>query len=291
MTRYLVCLVFALALTAPAANADGISISQSIDQHRVPYEDQVHFRIVLSWDGPQTAYLFNKPLDPQFERLMVQQYASSIRSAGSGADEVTTKTYDYTLKPTQAGTGRIEPVTIEYLSWPDSIPGQLVTEAMSVEIAPPVPVETSGGYMWLIVIGAVVVILVVAVITWRVHRSRRVELAEPALTPAQEFLVRLAELKADAGNDLKKFQTGLYKHLVSFLHERYGIGSATASADEIAEKLAKTDMAKNYQDKINGWLHRAEREKFSPVAASPGETIRLEAEIREFFEKNMISDR
>jgi hypothetical protein len=292
MTRYLVCLVLALALIAPAANADGISISQSIDQHQIPYEDQVHFRIALSWDGPQTAYLFGKPLDPQFDRLMVQQYSSSIRSTGSGADEVTTKTYEYTLKPTQSGTGRIDPVTIEYVSWPDSIPGQLITEAMSVEIALPVHVETGGGgYMWLIVIGAIVVIVVVAAVAWRVRRSKRVEPAEPVRTPGQEFLVRLAELKADAGNDLKKFQTGLYKHLVSFLHERYRIDGATASADEIAEKLAATDMTKDHQEKISGWLHRAEREKFSPVAASPGETIRLETEIREFFEKNMISDR
>jgi hypothetical protein len=163
---------------------------------------------------------------------------------------------------------------------------------MSVEIAPPVPVETGGGgYLWLIVIGAAVVLVVVAVITWRVRRAKRVEVASPVRTPAQEFLVRLAELKADSGNDLKKFQTGLYKHLVSFLHERYGIDGATASADEIAGKLAETDMAIDYQDKISGWLHRAEREKFTPAAASPGETIRLETEIREFFEKNMITDR
>lgn len=284
-----VCLVLFVMITV-SAQAAGISVSQSLDKSEIPFEGEANFQIVLTWDGPQTAYLFTKPLSPDFTGLKVQQYSSSVKSAGSGADEVTTKTYSFTLKPVKSGLGTIEPVTIEYMTWPDSVSGQLVTEPMSIQIATAVPVEPEGkphGLLLLILLGALVVI---AIVSWMIRSriSRRTP-AEVVKTPAEMFLDNLAQLRLESGNDVKKFQTGLYKQLVLFLKAQFNVEPSGPAAEDVVAALQVTTMTDAQKEKITNWLVRAEKEKFSPVAVAPGETIRLESEVRDFFEKNMMN--
>jgi hypothetical protein len=50
-------------------------------------------------------------------------------------------------------------------------------------------------------------------------------------------------------------------------------------------QLEKTSLTVSQRETICGWLKRAEREKYIPLQAGPGETIRLESEIRDFFAK------
>lgn len=103
-------------------------------------------------------------------------------------------------------------------------------------------------------------------------------------TPGAVFLDGLSALSADAGSDLKRFQTGLYKLLVAFIHDQLGLEVAGRSADDIAQGIAGTSLAESQKSKISSWLIRADREKFSPLPPAPGETIRLETEVRQFFE-------
>jgi hypothetical protein len=49
--------------------------------------------------------------------------------------------------------------------------------------------------------------------------------------------------------------------------------------------LERTSLTVSQRETIGGWLKRAEREKYIPLQAGPGETIRLESEIRDFFMK------
>jgi hypothetical protein len=272
------------AFSAPVA-ADGISVTQSVDRFNIPFEDSVHFEIVLQWNGPQTAYLFPEPLHPTFERLKVRGLTSSISSSGSGEEEITTKKFRYTLIPTASGIGRIEPVTISYLTWPDSIPGELLTEAMTVQIAEPVPqVEKgTGSFVWgVAAVVTVVGSVVVFVLVWRARRKKPQEIVK---TPVAQFLDELTALKQEAGGDLKKFQTGLYKILSGFLTAQYGLNPDGVPDDEVEKLLEPTDLAESQRKQISAWLVQARRDKFRPVVGAPGETIRLEAEIRRCFEQ------
>jgi hypothetical protein len=288
MIKRVVCFLFIVGM-ALSAKAEGISVLQSIDKSEIPFEGEAHFEIVIEWNGPQSAYLFDQPLRPLFDRLRAQGFSSSIASTGSGADEITTKRYSYTLKPTQSGTGRIDPIVIMYLVWPDSIPGQLITEVMTVDIAQPVPVaESTGPGVWGIVIIVVVVGAVGSAAWWYIRWSSSRKRQPVVKSPAEMFLDGLGALKQETDGDLKRFQTGLYKLLHTFLGAKYGVRNAVNSVSDIVEDLNGTGMLDSHRERISGWLVRAEKEKFSPVSAAPGETLRLEAEIREFFERNML---
>jgi hypothetical protein len=280
-------LVSILCLWVSPAFGQGISVSQSVDRTEVAFEDSVLLEYVVTWSGPQSAYLFERPLNPEVEGLKVGRFSSTISTFGTGDAETTTKRLKFTLIPILSGPATIRPAAIEYLKWPDSLPGLLMTEAMSVTVAAPKPREAVSSDSFLsipMLIGITVVAIVGIVVTILLLRRNRAP-AEIVKSPKEVMLERLSELKISAGSDLKKFQTGLHKYLNEYLAAAYHVDVANIAIDEVASHLERTDMPAESRVKIMAWLERAEREKFSPVAAAPGETVRLESEVRAFFEK------
>jgi len=273
-----------LILSVSIANASGIGVSQSIDKTAMAFEDVVVFEIELTWQGTQLSYLFDKPLNPVFDQFKVRKFSSSISSSGVGEEERTTKRMKFTLEPTASGLATIPALTIEYLAWPDSIPGELVTEMMAVTIAEPLPVvenETGGLSVGTAIIVVVVVLAVAVVVVIVIRRRKPIKVAK---SPKEDFLENLARSKEDAMGDLKKLQIGVYRHLVTYLGNEYNLALAGMTSEEIMSVLEKTNIPPVHREKIAGWLTRAEKEKFSPVAAAPGEATRLESDIRSFFD-------
>jgi len=285
MNRFCKAVLTVVLVLAPGVSR-GISLSQSIDRTEMRYEDTAAYQIRITWDGPPTRYRFEKALRIEADKIKVASFASTVRSSGSGEHEVSTKTVYYRLVAAGSGVGRIEPVAVEYIEWPDTTVGVLMTDAVTMTIAPPVvsPVEAEeGSSVWMWVIGAVVLLALAAgaAIWWRGRTP-----APPVRTPAQAFLDDLAAVKAESGSNLKQFQTGLYKILTVFISVLYQIDVNGRSTEAILADLEKADLSRESKDMLSDWLRRAEREKYSPVDAPPGETIRLESEIRSFVEKH-----
>jgi hypothetical protein len=285
--RHRVGIFLGIVLWLAAAGAQGISLSQALDKTSIAYEESATLEIVVTWPGAQSAFILDKPLQPHMENLRVQKFSSVIGSSTGPSGEVTTKRFTFELVPTGSGNGRVAPVTVSYHSWPDSVPGQLVTEEMSLHIAPPVAKKSSkdsgkvplgiwigGGVGWLVIVGIVVLVVI-----------KRRKPKEAVRTPQELFLDRLTLLKQASGSDLKRFQTGLYKDLIWYLATAHGLDFTGLSLDEILTRIDTGRMPEAERDKICAWLTRADREKFSPLPTSPGETLRLEHEVREFFEK------
>ncbi|MDX9858678.1 MAG: hypothetical protein RBT76_12875 [candidate division Zixibacteria bacterium] len=283
--RLLLTVVAILFVGSIAIGAGSITLTQSIDRTEAPFEEQAVLEFVLTWSSPQSAYRFERPLQPVLDKLRVGRFATSISSTGSGSEEVTTKRFEFSLIPTESGIGRVEPVTIAFLSWPDSIPGEVVTEPVSITIAAPRPPDAQPDRLpvWLLVLaGACVAAGGGAVYAYRRRRAR----AEmPEKTPAERLLERLSTLQKEAGSDLKRFQTGLFSMLVDYLEQQFDLPLAGKTADEVASAIAHTALSDAQRDSIVGWLQRAEREKYQPVNPSPGETVRLANDLRSFFDK------
>ena len=272
-----------------AAGAQAISLTQSLDKTDIAYEDRATLEIVVTWPGTNSSYIFDKPLQPPLEKLKVQQYSSTVSSATGSSGEQTTRKFSFTLVPTGSGVGRIAPVTVSYYSWPDSVPGQLVTEEMTLHISAPVAKKSSGktgmplgvwiagGIGWLLIIGVIGVVII---------KRRKPKVI--VKTPRELLLERLTLLKQASGNDLKRFQTGLYKDLVWYLSVAYKLDFPGQSLEEVMSVVQNSAVPEFEREKISGWLERADREKFSPLPPSPGETLRLEHEVREFFEKMKV---
>ena len=276
-------ITLAVIFVVASASAE-ISVSQNLSKTDIAFEDTTVFEIVLQWDGPQSAYRFDKPLNPLIELMRVKGFSSSISSTGTGADEKTTKRYHYVLVPTQSGTGHIAPVDISYLIWPDSTPGQLTTEPMSVQIAKPVAKpEKAARFPWLYI--ALAVVVLGGAVTAVVFIRRPKVAVEPSHKPEENVIAGLDKLKAEAGSDFKRFQSGLHTLLVTYLKEKYQFETGQLDERTIESSLLGTKLSESQQKSLAQWIINAERDKFRPVSPSPGETVRLESEIRAFFQK------
>lgn len=274
-------------IAASAVRADGISVSQALDRSHLAFEDSATFEITLQWPGSQFAYRFPKPLDPQFDKLRVTRFESSVASKGAGEGEITLKTFRYTLMPLAPGEGRIQPIRIEYLTYPDSMAGEVMTEAMALQIDKPLPVPEPAGpiAVWIMVAAGAVVAAGTVVAGVMVRRRRRAQTTEPDKTPKDVALEQLSLVRRDAGDDLKKFQSGLYRVLAGFLQARFDIRADELADDKLAEAIDGTDLPAAARQKISAWIVAARKDKFRPVAGAPGETMRRESEIRETLEK------
>jgi hypothetical protein len=269
----------------PSVGEASISVSQSIDRTEMAFDDTAAFRIIVTWDGPALAYRFEKALRLNSDKLKVARFSSSVRSAGSGPTETTTKVFEYQLAPVLSGIATIQPLVLEYVSWPDSLVGELTTDPVSLAIAEPVPAELrekgglSGGWLALIVVG----VLGAAVGAFAFFKPKpRIEKVK---SPVEAFLEQLDAVRKDAGMDLKKFQTGVYRSLIVYIQTRYGLDLAGQSAEATARELAAVEPDLSACEALSSWLIRAEKEKFSPLTPAPGEVSRLEAEIRGFFDR------
>ncbi len=285
MRHFFISLTLVLTVATMAA-AEGISVSQSLDRSQIAFEDSVTFTVTLTWPGPQYAYRFDRPLEPSMQGLKVAAFSSSISSSGEGAAETTTKEYNFKLAPTESGEDRIEAIEIAYVAYPDSIPGSLMTEPVTVQVAKPLPAPEPGSFSriwWIVGVSAVIF---VAVLLWMYLKIvRRKDVGEVVLSPKDIVLEQLETMHRESAGDFKKFQSGLYKILIGYLSARCGIEADTLDDDALAEAIAITSLPETAKEKITDWLVTARKDKFRPVDAAPGEAIRLESEVRELFEK------
>ncbi|MGH8016480.1 MAG: BatD family protein, partial [Candidatus Zixiibacteriota bacterium] len=195
---------------APATQA--ISLTQSINKTEMAFEDSAIFEITVEWPGSQLAYRFPSPLNPYIDRLKIGKFSSSITSIGTGQNERTVKRFTYILLPTSSGFGKIDPININYVTWPDSVAGELITEPVTINIAEQKLVAKSGDFpIWIPVVGAVMLLGGGTFVYLSVAKARRER--KPFKTPAETALDELSVLKSEAGTDLKRFQTGVYNIL------------------------------------------------------------------------------
>lgn len=275
-----------LILASLEARAAEMSISQSIDKMTVAFDEHATLTIELRWDGPQHEYYFDRPLQPVLDRFQIAKFSTSLSTDPSATAQQTKKIFRYELQPTSAGVGKIEPITISYIRVTDSIPGQLSTEPISLTITEPTAATRPRTPELMskpaLIIAGVTLVLSISFTVVLIARSRRPR--EKPLTPAQEVLRRLGELRESANGEPKTFQSGLYKLLVWYLHKQHGMDVSPRPTEDIIHSIDNSTIPHEQKEKIGAWLLQAHRTKFSPVQASPGEVTRLEAEVRQFFE-------
>lgn len=279
-------LILLLVGLAVSASGQSISLSQSIDRTDMAFEDTAVFEISITWDGPPTAYRFDRAIRLVSEKLKVARFNSNVSSAGAGDSEVTTKRLVYELVPKLDGPATIEPVAVEYVSWPDSVAGALMTDPVQITVARPLPkeeLERRGlSSLWYVAFGLLAVTIAGLAVYSGLRRKQTA--VQPAKSPSERAIEGLETSRKQAGNDLKIFQTGVYKVLTDYLATRYGMAIENRPVADIVEALQERERDESVRGKLVTWLTRAEKEKFVPVSAPPGEVIRLETEMRKFFE-------
>ncbi len=274
-----------LLLLRSWATGEELSLTAQLDRSEIPFEGTVGLDIAIKWQGGIGKYAFGLLPLPAAQNLQVLGSSSAISSGSEAGQEFTTRKFHYDFKPTKAGIGIIEPIVLKYVSLPDSTPGELSTQQFQVLIAAPVPRPVKSNIWRNLFITAIAAILAMAAILLIKSRRKKDRKIEPYLTPEQNFVEQLALIRKESGTDRKIFFTRLYKILVEYLEKKYSRPLSGQPAAVICEQLTDVEMGANQKEKLFSWLNTAEKEKYAPVAGSPGDTVRLISELEQFFGK------
>ena len=71
---------------------------------------------------------------------------------------------------------------------------------------------------------------------------------------------------------------------MNFMNSEFHISINGQPEEKLAELLKSISLSDQESSGVTGWIIQAEKDKFRPVAASPGDVVRLETELRKFFE-------
>jgi hypothetical protein len=275
-----------LILSLPMiAMGEAISLSARLDKTEIPFDGTVELSLEIKWQGGIGNYLFELLPLPTTQNLKVLGSATAVSSATESGQEITTRSFRYTLEPTKAGVGVIEPIVLKYVTMPDSIPSQLSSQRFQIMIASPVakPVKSNiGKYIWFVIPAVVAIALI---LYWVIRRRRNAVPKELPKSPEQIALDELTIIRKDLQFDRKAFFTRLYKLIIMYLENRYQLESAGKSAEAIIAELERFDMSVGDKEKITGWLIAADKEKYAPIGGSPGDILRLSTELESFFGK------
>jgi len=260
-----------------------ISLTGAVDRTDIAFEDSVTLTVEIKWLGDIDSYAFQVLPLPDAENLKVTGTSSSISSKTVEGRGITIRTFKYVLKPTEPGTGTIEPVVLDYVALPDSTTGQLSTQQFNILIAAPIPrgTETNLSLFAKILIFVAAVIIVIVIIY--LVRKKKSEDVEPVKTAEVEFLEGLESAKKESQNDRKQFFTRLYKLLITFMENKYGLNLSGKTTQLIMEEIDAVEMPELRKEKINQWLQQADKEKFAPGTGAPGDVLRLATEIDKTF--------
>jgi hypothetical protein len=270
-----------------------IQLTSSVDRTEVPFNRQLTFSVEASWEGEQSRFTISPLIPPQCENLEILGSASVNQNRMEQGKPISVKTFEFDLKPTQTGWGRIGSVQLSYVDNVTQDSSSLSTQPIEVKITAPVT-ESVPGYKTILII-CLVLILVYVIYSARRHRKRLeidMEWEEKKQAEREESLEErtLKQLDDVAGEAEKgkssQFASGIYRLLTGYLESKYQIVTSGKTTSDIVDALTRLGLPPDKVALIKEALSTCDLAKF---AAEPVEKSRcrdMARRIREFLEQN-----
>jgi hypothetical protein len=270
-----------------------IQLKSSVDRTEVPFNRQLTFSVEASWEGDQGRFTISPLPPPQCENLEILGSASVNQTRMEQGKPISVKTFEFNLKPTQTGLGRIGSVQLRYVDNVTQDSSSLSTQPIEVKITAPVT-EGFPHYKTILVI-CLLLILAYVIYSARRHR-KRVEIdkeweekkqAERGESLEERALKQLDDVAGEAEKEESgQFASGVYKLLTGYLESKYQIVTAGKTTNDIVDALTRLELPPEKVALIRDALSTCDLAKF---AAEPVEKSRCQdmaGRIREFLEQN-----
>ena len=161
LTTVLVFLLSSPATCQTDSVGAKIELKSSVDRSEVPFNQSAVFTVEASWEGEQDRFSITPVGLPECENFEILGSSSENETRIEEGKTVSLKTFNFTLKPTQTGTGRIGPVQLSYMDNVAQDSSSLSTQPISVEITPPIERRAPAPRTILIFVVAAVLIYVI----------------------------------------------------------------------------------------------------------------------------------
>lgn len=292
LTTVLVCLLSSSATCQSDSVGAKIELKSSVDRSEVPFNQVAIFTVEASWEGEQDRFSITPVGLPECENFEILGSSSVNETKIEGGKTVSLKTFNFTLKPTQTGTGRISSVQLSYVDNVAQDSSTLSTQPISVEITP--PVERRAPVPRTILIFVVAAVLIYVIYSAR-RRTKRIEIAKEEIkkpmpedeSPEDKALKDLETINRRVQQgDLETFSSDVYKLLTGYLEARYQIVTSGKTTDGIINSLSNLDMPSDKIDLMRGIFSACDLIKYARGMAEKEKCAEIARQAEEFVEQN-----
>jgi len=260
-----------------------ISLSSKIDKTDIAFEESIELTVELKWIGNILDYRFELQPLIEADNLIVVGSNRAISSGEEAGQEITTRTFKFSLKPTLSGASIIYPVVFKYISMPDSIPGELSTQDYKILIANPVPVVKDSGVSTNFILISFGLLIVISTVVIVILRRKKNEPTEPVKCSEDTFLEELSIIKKESQSDRRQFYARLHRQLILYLETKYGLNISGKTNQAILVMFNDLEIPIEHKEKLSGYISTSEKEKYAPTKGEPGEIIKLITELEIYF--------
>ncbi|MGB2803856.1 MAG: BatD family protein [Candidatus Zixiibacteriota bacterium] len=269
-----------------------IELKSSVDRSEVPFNQRAVFTVEASWEGEQDRFSITPISLPQCENFEILGSSSVNETKIEDGKTLSLKTFKFTLKPTQTGTGRIGSVQLSYVDNVAQDSSTLSTQPISVEITP--PVERRAPVPRTILIFVVAAVLIYVIYSAR-RRTKRIEIdKKETVMPPPEYESpedrTLKDLEAIdrrvQQGDWEAFSSDVYKWLTGYLEAKYQIVTSGKITDDIINSLSNLDIPSEKIYLLRRIFSACDLIKYARGMAEKEKCEEIARQAKEFVEQN-----
>jgi hypothetical protein len=271
-----------------------IQLEAKVDRPQLPFNEKLTLTIQASWDGEQDRFRITPISPPECEGFEILGSSSVNETKMVEGKTKSTKTFEFTLKPTQAGTGEIGSVRFSYVDDVTFDSSSLSTQPISVKINP--PVEKKAPDYKIILIFAIILIFVYVVYSAK-RKTKRIKitdqtaeelkivektLEEKALETLSTFSPLISEGRAD------ELFSKIYKLITNYLEEKYHIFTTGKTTQNIIESLSTQNLEEDQITLLKDILFTCDLVKFAKEIVEKRRYEEIEGKVKKFLEQNIM---
>jgi hypothetical protein len=204
-----------------------------------------------------------------------------------------TKTFEFILKPTQTGSGRIGSVLFSYVDNVTGDSSSLSTQPISVKINPAIEKKTPDYKIFLII--AIVLIFIYVVYSAK-RKTKRIKISDqtkeedkiPEKTLEEKTLENLSFLSpliSEGKTD--EFSSRVYKLITNYLEEKYHIFTTGKTTQDIMESLSTLNLREGQVAWLKDILSTCDLAKFAKEMVEKEKCEETFSKVKKFLEQNM----
>jgi hypothetical protein len=270
-----------------------IQLKASVDRPELPFNEKLTLTVQASWEGEQNRFNITPITPPECENFEILGSSSLNETKMVEGKPKSFKTYEFTLKPTQTGSGKIGSVLFSYVDNVNGDSSSLSTQPISVKIDP--PVEKSPRDYRIILVIAIALILMYVVYSAK-RRTKRIKITDQTKEEVKIVEKTLEEKTLEtlsgfspliSGGRADEFSSKVYKLIINYLEEKYHIFTAGKTTTDIVESLSSINLTEDQITLLKDILSTCDLAKFAKEMVGKEKCQEISDKAKKFLEQNM----
>jgi hypothetical protein len=270
-----------------------IQLEASVDRPDLPFNEHLTLTVQASWDGDQDRFRITPITPPECENFEILGSSSVNETKMVEGKAKSFKTFEFILKPTQTGNGRIGSLLFSYVDNVTGDSSSLSTQPISVKINP--PVEKKPRDYKIVLVIAIVLILIYVVYSAK-RRTKRIKITEQTAEGAKivektieeknrEMLSGFSFLISEGKTD--EFSSKVYKLIANYLEEKYHIFITGKTTNDIIDSLLPLNLPEDQMTLLKDILSTCDLVKFAKETVEKERCEEIISKVKKFLEQNM----